>query len=336
MALQISSTSTVVLLLLSVLAFQVEGRPQIEGDNAEGSLMSVSVIAGVAGLVVLTIAVAICAEKKVNPNVNRTGPPEWTRSLMFKPEMNVGFGDTSEGIHAPTPYHVIRERLGRAVTDAARWTCPINEGKHVFEVYWPAKKNRGHACCIGVGSSDVGLTKPGRVSLVGDHSQSWGLDLPKQRALHFGKMQQRLYRGIPDRFFVYIDMDSGKIGFGDDVTKYRHETEFFGFILHGIPKNKEMYFMISMCAPNEHVHVHYRGSAIPSGGYNLVDTPSPLQLSVDNLGQTHVLVPSAPPTYMMAVNAPAPGPSPGVPAYAVAQQPVPQQPATAEKGNLDF
>ncbi|GFR85013.1 F-box/SPRY domain-containing protein 1 [Elysia marginata] len=276
-------------------------RPQIQGDNS-GYMLSGSLIAGVAGLVVLTMVVIVCAEKKVNPNVNRTGPPEWTRSLVFKPELNVGFGDSSEGIHCPTPYHVIRERLGRTVTDAARWTCPMTQGKHVFEVYWPAKKNRGHACCVGMGSADVNLTKQGRCSLVGDHSQSWGLDMPKQRSVHFAKMQQKLYRGIPDRFFVYIDMDSGKIGFGDDISMHRHETEFFGYICHGIPKNKEMYFMISMCAPNEQVHVHYRGSAVTSGGYNLIDTPSPLQLSKDNLGQTHVAVASAPPSYMSVVS----------------------------------
>ncbi|RUS73330.1 hypothetical protein EGW08_018902, partial [Elysia chlorotica] len=312
----------------------VEGRPQIDGDN-DGTALSVSFIAGVTGLVLITMVVLVCAEKKVNPNVHRTGPPEWTRSLMFRPELNVGFGDCSDGIHTPTPYHVIRERLGRAITDAARWSCPITEGKHVFEVYWPAKGNRGHACCVGLGSADVGLKKQGRCSLVGEHSQSWGLDLPKQRAIHFKTVQQRLYRGIPDRFFVYVDMDSGKIGFGDDVTLYRHETEFFGFICHGIPKNKQMYFMISLCAPNEHVHVHYRGSAVPAGGYNLVDTPSPLQLSKDNLGQVHVAAFNVPPSYMDAMSSAQPGPMVSAPPSA---QKHPAGPFSQEKGegSLEF
>ncbi|GFN93379.1 spry domain-containing socs box protein 1 [Plakobranchus ocellatus] len=296
-------------------------RPQLEGEQ-DGAYFSVAVIAGIAGLVGITMVVMMCAEKKVNPNVHRTGPPEWTRCLVFNSEMNVGFGDYSEGIHASTPYHVIRERLGISMTDAARWTCPMKEGKHVFE------QNRGHSCCIGVGSTKVSLTKPGRSSLVGEHSESWGLDLPKQRSLHFNKMQQRLYRGIPDRFFVYVDMDSGKIGFGDDVAVGREETEFFGYICHGIPKNKEMYLMISMCAPNEHVHVFYRGSAAPLG-YSLLDSPSPLQISTDSQGNKHIVSNAAPPAYMAVAGDKQQG-SPAQPQVA----PAPFQ--AANSGNLQF
>lgn len=61
------------------------------------------------------------------------------------------------------------------------------------------KNNRGVSSCVGVGTEDVKLKKEGRVSLVGDHSQSWGLDMPKQRAIHFGNVQQRLYLAVPDK-----------------------------------------------------------------------------------------------------------------------------------------
>ncbi|XP_055860209.1 uncharacterized protein LOC106073177 [Biomphalaria glabrata] len=256
--------------MIGILINGVSGAEEINEETINPAVISVvAVVGGVIGLVVIVI---ICAEKKVNPNVKRRGPPDWTNNLILKRELDEGFTDISDGIYANSPNHVTRERLGITVTDAARWNRGMTSGKHVFEINWPKKNNRGFSSCVGVGTSDVPMKKQGRVSLVGEHSQSWGLDMAKQRAIHFGKVQQRLYLPIPDRYFMYVDMDSGTVSFGDDVTIHGRNAEYYGNILTGIPKNskKPFYLMISMCQPKEQVQVYYRGTATTGNGFNLI------------------------------------------------------------------
>ncbi|CAL1546837.1 unnamed protein product [Lymnaea stagnalis] len=200
-----------------------------------------------------------------------SGPPDWTQSLVVIPELNQGFSDLSDGFAKISNNHLIRERSGITVTDAARWSSGMTEGKHVFEVYWPEANNRGHCSCIGVGSTDVLLKQKDRVSLVGQHSQTWGLDLTKRRTLNRDKMEKRLDAAIPERFYMYVDMDGGNIGFGADVAVYSRAAEFFGNILTNIPKNKSrpLHVMVSSCAPKEQMQVYYKGSATPFGGFDL-------------------------------------------------------------------
>ncbi|XP_059140833.1 uncharacterized protein LOC131928737 [Physella acuta] len=155
----------------------------------------------------------------------------------------------------------------------------MTAGKHVFQVYWPDEGNRGTCSCVGVGSADVLLKQPGRVSLVGDHSLSWGLDLTKRRSIHFKKMEQRLHARVPEIFYMYVDLDGGNIGFGDDVVLHQKSAEFYGQILTNIPKNssRPLYVMVSSCNPGEQIHVYYRGTAVPSGGFDLCYPIQPME-----------------------------------------------------------
>ncbi|CAL1543310.1 unnamed protein product [Lymnaea stagnalis] len=136
--------------------------------------------------------------------------------------------------------------------------------------------------------------------------------MAKQRAIHFGKVQQRMYLPIPDRYYMYIDMESGTIGFGADVTAYGRDAEYFGNILTGIPKSKSnpMFLMVSMCQPNEQVQVYYKGSHTTEEGFDLIggepiyegaskQTKSSKQ-STTNVVNVYTIAGGAPGPYMQA------------------------------------
>lgn len=211
------------------------------------------------------------------PEIAGTGTPFWCSSMYVDPEMEGGFASVSDGITQISANQVSRERKGTAITDGARWCKGMTSGKHVFHVVWPAKNNRGTHSAIGVATTDVPLKKQGKFSLVGCHSGGWCLDLSRRRSYHTDVQLAICRYFIGDRFYMYVDMDSGKIAFGEDISVKGDQAEFWGDLVTGIttPPPSPLFVMISSIAWKENVQVTYKGTACPPGGFDLMSSVLP-------------------------------------------------------------
>ncbi|KAL5010904.1 hypothetical protein ScPMuIL_013209 [Solemya velum] len=186
-------------------------------------------------------------------------PPKWTRYLTVDPSIvSCGFGAASDGITITGPNSVMRHRRGKVEGDAARWSHGFTSGKHVFEITWP-KDKRGVYAQVGLGTTRAPLNCRGAASLVGMTNQSWGLDIVRRRVIHKGEVssicpsQNGIF--VPEKFLMYVDMDTGKLGFGN-------EDVFWGMVVSELnqPDVYPLYIMVGMTAEDSRVEVVYKGS----------------------------------------------------------------------------
>ncbi|KAK3578326.1 hypothetical protein CHS0354_039033 [Potamilus streckersoni] len=271
------------LVLLIVAAFSTgvfgESETNAENNTSLTSTLAISVIV----LICLICAIFYCAG---TPIVHRDPLPPWAHYIQPHPNLvSHGFNSVSDGLSITNPTTVVRHRNGSFETDGAKWSGGISGGKHVFEINWP-ENFRGTTATIGVGSINASLFLKPKGPLVGNDKLSRGLDISSKRVIHLGKPVKRCCGSnghIPQQFYMYVDADSGNVGFGSSF-------EFWGFPIIGIPKDLyPLYVMIGVSVQGSYVQVTYRGTAPdpnvpgPTGGQIflvqqpvLVQTPMPV------------------------------------------------------------
>ena len=206
-------------------------------------------IFGVFLLACFVALLALCGDKV---EVTRPAPP-WILQLDIDPEVDKGIVGVSDGFTITSPTTVFRHRTGNFETDGAKWGAALEKGKHVFEINW-LKDCRGLFATIGVGSGSADMFVKPRDSLVGKDRFSWGLDIARRKLVHRGQAIGNMPRGmVPDKFYMYIDCDSGTLGFGSDIEYWDAP--------HNIPREHfPVYPMIGCCCHNATISMIYRGS----------------------------------------------------------------------------
>ncbi|XP_067687266.1 uncharacterized protein [Haliotis asinina] len=196
----------------------------------------------------------------ITPSVthNQEPIPRWIYTVKVRDEYNVDkFDAFSDGMSHVTPTTVTRSRPGKFDTDAARWSRGFTSGKHVFEIVYPSA-HRGSEAPVGVGLKSAPLHSKGRVTLIGHNRESWGIDLRSRRAFHNNKIVKKYPQSqqmIPDKFFMYLDVDSGTLQFGSD-------ERYYGTALTGIKTGGEpLYPMVASCLQGSTISMVYRGEA---------------------------------------------------------------------------
>ena len=200
----------------------------------------------------LACFVALLAQCGGRVEVARPAPP-WILQLDTDPEIDKGIVGVSDGFTITSPTTVLRQRTGNFETDGAKWGAALDKGKHVFEINWP-KDTRGLFATVGVGSSSADTFVKPRDSLVGKDRFSWGLDIARRKLVHRGQPTGNMPRGmVPDKFYMYVDCDSGTLGYGSDI-------EYWG-APHNIPREHfPVYPMLGCCCHNASITMIYRGS----------------------------------------------------------------------------
>ncbi|XP_035827132.1 uncharacterized protein LOC101852866 [Aplysia californica] len=179
------------------------------------------------------------------------------------------FAAISPGMYQLGPNTVARQRTGHYDTDAAQWKKGFSSGKHVFEIVFPMA-HRGTDACVGVGHLDAPLHAKGKGSLVGGNNKTWGINLRTRRALHNNSIARRYPQTqvyLPDKFYMYLDADSGVLQFGSDL-------EYYGTAHSVIPRTKPLYPMISATLTGATVTMVYRGEGDPSRVTVIATTPA--------------------------------------------------------------
>ncbi|KAL3836339.1 hypothetical protein ACJMK2_021772 [Sinanodonta woodiana] len=230
---------------------QKESETAVENNASVTTTVAISVIV----LVCLICAILYCAG---TPIVHRDPLPPWAFYIQPHPNLvSHGFNSVSDGLTITNPTTVVRHRNGSFETDGARWSGGISGGKHVFEIIWP-EVYRGTTATVGVGSLNAPLFLKPKGPLVGNDKLSRGLDISSKRVIQSGKPVKRCCGSnglIPQQFFMYVDADSGNVGFGS-------AAEFWGFPITGIPKDLyPLYVMTGVSISGAHVQVMYRGTA---------------------------------------------------------------------------
>lgn len=213
-------------------------------------------------------------------------PPEWSRRLVIQPELTVGFGMMSEGFFSLSNVNLLRQRTGNAHTDGAKWGAPLTTGKHLFEIIWPWGC-RGYHSTVGVATANGPIKAKGGVCLVGGNKHSWGLDIVQRRAVHNNQMLVKCPTDgsyVPDRFLMYVDVDEGTVGFGNDVT-------YWGDVITNLPRGKPLFPMIGTDKWEANVMLFYKGSA-GTTGFDPYNGPGQ-SYSLPPLKNTHGPVPPA-------------------------------------------
>ncbi|XP_052093727.1 protein gustavus-like [Mytilus californianus] len=187
-------------------------------------------------------------------------PPPWIHTIRPNIQRNRdGFGSKSQGFRNVTINTIIRRRKGNKQTDGAKWIEGYNSGKHVFEIVFPSKM-RGKHSSIGVGTKDSELDHKSSTSLVGKAAVSWGIDLSTQKVFVNGRLTRRyprkLFSKLPDVFFMYLDMDKGKIMFGS-------EEGYFGPAIQDEDMRRyTVYPMVSATEEGAVITMAYKGKGI--------------------------------------------------------------------------
>ena len=57
---------------------------------------------------------------------------------------------------------------------------------------------------------------------------------------------------LPDKFYMYLDVDAGTLSFGSDL-------DYYGTALNGIPRQQPLYPMVAACTQGATITVVYRG-----------------------------------------------------------------------------
>lgn len=125
----------------------------------------------------------------------------------------------------------------------------------MFEIVFP-RQMRGKHASVGIGLKKAALVSDCNKTLVGSDEHSWGVDLVTKEVCH-NKQKIGKFPGIltslPDRFYMYIDMDVGSLLFGQ-------EDKFFGVALtdeHLV--GSVVYPMVSATQTGAAITVVYRG-----------------------------------------------------------------------------
>lgn len=182
--------------------------------------------------------------------------PSWTRTVMFSQRYYAdGLQTLSKGFTKINNNTIVRTRTGNGVSDGAKWSRPFRRGKHVFEIVFP-RQMRGKHASVGIGLKKAALVSDCNKTLVGSDEHSWGVDLVTKEVCH-NKQKIGKFPGIltslPDRFYMYIDMDVGSLLFGQ-------EDKFFGVALtdeHLV--GSVVYPMVSATQMGAAITVVYRG-----------------------------------------------------------------------------
>lgn len=145
------------------------------------------------------------------------------------------------------------------ITDAARWGKGFTKGRHIFEIGFPAHM-RGKHCSVGIGTKLVPLRSVDNFALIGSTIDSWGIDLSTCQATHddkvIGKYPKGFRRQIPDRFYMYIDLEENKLYFGAD-------SKFYGAAFQDIESHGSALFpMVSATLPGATISLFYRGKGM--------------------------------------------------------------------------
>ncbi|XP_076456074.1 F-box/SPRY domain-containing protein 1-like [Babylonia areolata] len=197
----------------------------------------------------------------VTTSTSQTGmtemEPGWVKTVQVLPEFaNDKMGSVSEGFSITNPNSIYRHRLGHFDSDGAKWGRGFTSGKHAFEVFYPVAL-RGAEATVGVGTESAPLYAKGKVALVGSTKDSWGISLRTKRSFHRNAMVKKYpitQRELPDKFYMYLDVDAGLLQFGSDVG-------FYGTALNHIPRNQPLHPMVSSTAHKATISIVYRGTA---------------------------------------------------------------------------
>ncbi|XP_053408378.1 protein gustavus-like [Mercenaria mercenaria] len=253
-----------------MMYFSVEDGTSITEDSGSSQMF---VVGGILLLICLAFLMVLCADE-----VQHTAdlPPAWTNIVQIDNAINTGFKGVSDGMRIVDPNCVQRTRTGDYEADGARWGAPLKKGKHLFEIHWP-RTTRRLLATVGVGTKDAPLFVKPKDSLVGCNKYTWGLDIARYRCLHRDEMIAVMPRNklVPDTFLMYVDCDSGTLGFG---TEYA----YWGAPIH-IPKSEFPVFpMVGTTQHMAQITMKYKGSAVDTvgdTGYN-----QPAQVVVTNTG----------------------------------------------------
>lgn len=248
--------------VLALLARGADGTVSQEEPH-EADLSKFQVLGGILLLIVLVALIALCMDEPVE----RVQPiPPWVYTIQLDSKIDTGFLGNSDGINIINRNTVHRHRRGHFETDGAKWGAPLSKGKHVFEIFWPSIA-RGTLATVGVGTEDAPLFVKPRDSLVGCNRNSWGLDIVRRRIMDCGKMAGQMPKAspVPDKFYMYVDCDSGTVGFGS-------EFGYWGAPLT-IPQNRmPVYAMIGTMCEGSQITMTYRGSATNTPGPSNINT----------------------------------------------------------------
>lgn len=206
--------------------------------------------------------------------------PNWIYSAVLTGDPSYHqFGALSSGMQLEGPCQVRRSRRFQHDTDAAMWKQGFTAGKHVFEIHFP-EAMRGTDGWVGVGLEDTELYADRKnVPLVGHNRRSWGIGLRSRRTFHDGKVVKKYPRSLeflPDKFYMYLDADSGVLQFGGDQA-------YYGTAHEGMPvkDSKLLYPMVATSLPDATITVIYRGQANmggqlpPGAGISFQQQPPP-------------------------------------------------------------
>lgn len=221
----------------------------VEDDGLEG-VNSYHVALGIVLLICLIAALALCGGNTVA--AARPVPP-WVQTIQIDPKIDTGITGSSDGFSIINPNCVHRHRTGGWETDGAKWGAPLSSGKHVFEIYW-LSNHRSQYAQVGVGSDAAKMFCKPRDSLIGMDNQSWGLDIARRKLIHRGEIKGTMPKTtVPDKFYMYVDADSGTLGFGS-------EFEYWGAPFN-IPRDRfPVYAMLGSMCHNAQITMIYRGS----------------------------------------------------------------------------
>ncbi|KAJ8307279.1 hypothetical protein KUTeg_015363 [Tegillarca granosa] len=184
-------------------------------------------------------------------------PEKWmfTAKLRRKFEGDK-FDRFSPGMKSVNGNTIVRTREDSDTVDGARWCRGFVSGKHVFEIAFPCNM-RGKQASVGVGYKLAAIyVKKASVS-VGTGSNSWGIELPSRQAQHDSqttkKYPQKRKQKIPDRFYMYLDLDSRCLSFGTD-------REYFGTAFTDIGDlETPLYPMVTCSVQGATITMVYRG-----------------------------------------------------------------------------
>ncbi|CAH1781917.1 unnamed protein product [Owenia fusiformis] len=174
-------------------------------------------------------------------------PAAISRGLSFPSDQEGTLVMQTENVPNSHPTHGARGKLG------------FLQGKHVWEIIWPPEC-RGYNATVGIGTVNAALYNSENVSLVGFNLHSWGWNLTSKCIIHCNQ-NDRWYPGnndasfeVPEKFFVYLDMDEGILGFGT-------RDEYWGPAVWGLKGGKLPLFpMVGISCPGGHVQMLYTGS----------------------------------------------------------------------------
>ncbi|RUS74488.1 hypothetical protein EGW08_017763, partial [Elysia chlorotica] len=180
----------------------------------------------------------------------REAVPMWIYTAKLPDDQsNHKFAAMSSGMQQLGPNTVARQRTGKFDTDAARWKEGFSSGEHVFEVVFPVAQRGVHAS-VGVGRDSVPLTinkscslSPGNFSVVSEIEFS-------TCSTPYSPLIDQVF--LPDKFYMYLDADSGCLMFGSDHT-------YYGTAFDGIPTDQPLFPMVSAVTHGATITLFYRG-----------------------------------------------------------------------------